>query len=152
MTPIVCTSLYDVKPFYMMSTVAEDITWTKCFTTVYCCIKRKKVRVPFYRLNLANMYNNKMGRVDVGDQLRSYYRFDHWMRKRKWWWSFWMWAMGMLLTNSYVLYKKYCEIHRLKLEYTHYEFVCNVAKAWLMVSSFVFACIQSLHNLLFVSA
>ncbi len=83
MTPIVCTSLYDVKPFYMMSTVAEGITWTKCFTTVYCSIKRKKVRVPFYQLSLANMYNNKMGRVDVGDQLRSYYRFDHWMRKRK---------------------------------------------------------------------
>ncbi len=24
-----------------------------------------KVQVPFYRLNLADMYNNKMGRVDV---------------------------------------------------------------------------------------
>ena len=88
------------------------------------------------------MYNNEIGRLDVGDQLRSYYRFDHWMRKRKWWWSFWMWVMEMLLKNSYVLYKKYCEMHRLKLNYTHYQFVSNVAKAWLMVSSFVVACIQ----------
>ena len=77
MADIVCTSLYDVKPFYMMSTVAEEITWTKKIMNVYCQSKRKKIDVPFYRLNLADIYNNKMGRVDVGDQLRNYYRFDH---------------------------------------------------------------------------
>ena len=135
MTPIICTSLYDVKPFYMMSTVADQVIWTKKNMTIFCSTKRKKVQVPFYRLNLADMYNNKMGQVDVGDQLRNYYRFDHWMRKRKWWWSFWMWCMGMLLTNSFLLYKKYCEVHKLKVMYSHYEFVCNVAKAWLNVST-----------------
>ena len=101
---------------------------------VFCNVKNRVVKVPFYRLNLADVYNNKMGQVEVGDQLRNYYRFDHWLRKRKWWWSFWMWTMGMLLTNSFLLYKKYCEVHKLKLKYTHYEFVCNVAKAWLNVS------------------
>ena len=134
MTPIICTSLYDVKPFYMISTVASEVVWTKKIMSIFCATKRKKVQVPFYRLNLADMYNNKMGRVDIGDQLRNSYRFDHWMRKRKWWWSFWMWCMGMLLTNSYLLYKKYCEVHKLKVTYSHYEFVCNVAKAWLNVS------------------
>ena len=134
MTPIVCTSLYDVKPFYMLSTVADEIVWNKKIMNIFCQHKRRKVKVPFYRLNLADMYNNKMGQVDVGDQLRNYYRFDHWMRKRKWWWSFWMWCMGMMLTNSYLLYKKYCEVHKLKVKYSHYEFVCNIAKAWINVS------------------
>ena len=89
------------------------------------------VRVPFYRLNLADEYNNKMGRVDVGDQLRNYYRFDHFMRKRKWWWSFWMWGMGMLLTNSYIIYKRFHELHSITPPLNHYKFVCNVARAWL---------------------
>ena len=29
MTDIICTSLYDVKPFYMMSTVCSKVEWTK---------------------------------------------------------------------------------------------------------------------------
>ena len=120
----------------MMSTVAEDVVWVKKFMNVFCQVQRRMVKVPFYRLNLADMYNNKMGRVDVGDQLRSHYRFDHWMQKRKWWWSFWMWCMGMQLTNAFLLYKKYCEIHKHKLKYSHYDFVCNVAKAWINVSIF----------------
>ena len=27
------------------------------------------------------------------------------MRKRKWWWSIWMWGVQVLLVNAYVLYK-----------------------------------------------
>ena len=81
MTPIICTSLYDVKPFYMMSTVASEVVWTRKFMNIFCATDRKKVQIPFYQLNLANMYNNKIGRVDVGDQLRNSYQFDHWMQK-----------------------------------------------------------------------
>ena len=36
MTDIVCTSLYDTKPFYMMSTFANQVTWTKKFMNVFC--------------------------------------------------------------------------------------------------------------------
>ena len=32
-------------------------------------------------------YNMRMGHVDISDQLRNYYHFDHWMRKTKWWWE-----------------------------------------------------------------
>ena len=131
MTEIICTSLYDVKPFYMMTTVSDQIVWTKKYTEIFCTTKKKKVNVPFYRLNIADLYNQKMGQVDVGDQLRNYYRFDHWMRKRKWWWSIWMWCFGMLLTNAYILYSKYCKIHKVKQKYNHYGFICKVAEAWL---------------------
>ena len=107
MTDIVCTYLYDTKPFYMMSTVANQVTWAKKFMNVFCGNLRRKVKVPFYPLSLADEYNNKMGNVDLGDQLRNYYRFYHFIRKRKWWWSFWMWAVEVCFTNSYVLYKTY---------------------------------------------
>jgi len=46
-----------------------------------------------------------MNNVDQADQLRGSYRFDRWMRKRKWWWSMWMWGVQVLLVNSYILYK-----------------------------------------------
>ena len=71
MTDIVCTSLYDIKPFYMMSTVANQVTWTKKFMNVFCDNLQRKVKVPLYRLSLADEYNNKMGNVDLGDQLRN---------------------------------------------------------------------------------
>ena len=77
-----------------MSTVSNQVTWTKKVMDVFCEQLRQKVKVPFYCLSLADEYNNKMGNVDLGDQLRGYYRF-HFIRKRKWWWSFWMWAISM---------------------------------------------------------
>ena len=114
-----------------MSTVANQVTWTKKFMNVFCDNLRRKVKVPLYRLSLADEYNNKMGNVDLGYQLRNYYRFYHFIRKRKWWWSFWMWATEVCLTNSYVLYKTYCKVHKIALKYTHYEWVCQIGKAWL---------------------
>jgi len=147
MIDIICTSLYDVKPFYMMSTVCAKIEWVKKWMEVYCAIQRKKVKVHFYRLNLADTYNFKMGRVDIGDQLQHYYRFDHFMRKRKWWWSFWMWSMGMLLTNTYIVYKRFHEVHKSKQVYSHYEFVCSVARAWLQPERHNFRSGRSYSNL-----
>ena len=35
-TDIVCTSVYDTKPFYMMSTFANQVTWAKKFMNVFC--------------------------------------------------------------------------------------------------------------------
>ena len=114
-----------------MSTFANQVTWTKKFMNVFCDNLRRKVKVPFYRLSLADEYNNKMGNVDLGDQLRNYYRFDHFILKIKWWWSFWMWAVEVCLTNSYVLYNTYCKLHKISLKYTHYEWVYQIGKVWL---------------------
>ena len=43
MTPIICTSLYDVKPFYMMSTVASEVVWTRKFMNIFFATNGKKV-------------------------------------------------------------------------------------------------------------
>ena len=58
MQPIVFTSLYDVKPFYMMSIITETFMWIKKEMEVFCGKMGKKVHVPFYQLNLADEYND----------------------------------------------------------------------------------------------
>ena len=72
------------------------------------------VDAPFYRVNVIDDKNHFMGNVDIADQLRGSYRFDHWMCKSKWWWSMFFWGFQVLLTNSYILYRKYYLIHDMK--------------------------------------
>ena len=64
-----------------------------------------KILLKFLRPQVTDEYNCGMNNVDQADQLRGSYRFDHWMRKHRWWWSIWMWGFQVLLTNAYVIYK-----------------------------------------------
>ena len=74
-----------------------------------------------------------MGDVGVADQLRKNYRFDHWLRKRKWWWSIMFWDIGVILVNAYIVYR------RDNLEYgesksdllSQHNFRKQVAMAWI---------------------
>ena len=84
MPNLICSSLYDQKPFYMMSTGQEIISWVRIFKKVWSSSRGKYCLVPFYRLNMVDNYNMNMNQVDLGDQLRGSYRYDHWLRKRKW--------------------------------------------------------------------
>ena len=77
-----------------------------------------------------NAYNKGMGEVDVADQLRNSYRFDHWLRKRKWWYAFFFWGFGVLLVNAYIAYRTYCEDQNIK-PVSQYEFRKSIALAWL---------------------
>ena len=74
----------------------------------------------FLRMCYIHTYNKEMGDVDIADQLRNTYRFDHWMRKRKWWWSIFFWAIGVILVNSYIVYVKLCEEEGVEKK-KHYE-------------------------------
>ena len=60
----------------------------------------------FLRLNLIDDYNNNMNSTDISDQLRDQYRPDHWMRNRKWWWAFFIWAIGVGAANAW----KMCDV------------------------------------------
>ena len=40
----------------------------------------------FLIMNTINGYNNTMVHVDISDQIRNRYRFNHWFRNHKWWW------------------------------------------------------------------
>ena len=83
--------------------------------------------------NQIDKYNHEMGNVDIADQLRVFYRMDHWLRNRKWWWAILFWALGVILTNSYVLYTKICDDEEVPKEfrYTHYEFLKEVGLYWM---------------------
>ena len=87
-------------------------------------------KLKFLHLNINNDYNHDMGGVDIADQLWNYYRFDHWMRKCKWWWSIFFWALGVLLVNTYVAYKTYM-VSIGKQPMSHYNFHKAIALAWI---------------------
>jgi len=129
---LVSVSLYDTKPVYFLSMVCENISWIKKMRQVYNTQESKCIKMPFYRLNIVDFYNNNMGNVDLADQLRNHYRIDtSWHRNRKWWWSIWWWGFQVLLTNSYVCYIKYFDMMLTKPPLTHYEFIKQVALAWI---------------------
>lgn len=58
---------------------------------------------------------------DIADQLRLQYRMQRLQRNQKWWWALWLWGFEVLLVNSYRMYKRYCELCRLKIEYSHHD-------------------------------
>ena len=125
---LLAVSYYDQKPVHFLSTVCEKIKWVQCEKKVYCVETEQVETMMFLRLSINNDYNYGMGGVDIADQLRNYYRFDHWMRKRKWWWSVFFWAIGVLLVNCYVSYKKFMESKKMK-PISHYEFRKAIALA-----------------------
>ena len=84
----------------------------------------------FQCLNVNDNYNNDMGGCDIADQLRNYYCFDHWMRKGKRWRSFFFWAIGVLLVNTYVAYKTFMH-QKGKVPMSHYQFRKAIALAWI---------------------
>jgi hypothetical protein len=127
---LVVASVYDQKPVYLMSSCCTEVKWIKKERSVYHKTLKQKVKVPFYRLNLIDFYNNNMGSVDVADQLRTNYRVDHWMRNTKWWWAIFWWCFQMLLTNAYLAYVNFMKMHRLK-PMSHKDFIKAVALAWL---------------------
>ena len=110
---IISMSLYDTKPVYLMIVSCEEIKWIKKDCKLFDKTQQKMVSAPFHRVNIIDDYNHFIGNVDIADQLRGFYRFDHWM-KRKWWWNMFFWAFQVLLTNSYILYKDYYLIRNLK--------------------------------------
>ena len=106
------------------------IKWVQCTKHVYCVETEQVKEVKLLCLNINDNYNHDMGNVDMADQLRNYYRFDHWMRKPKWWWSLFFWAFSVLLVNAYVCYHHYT-ISIGKCPMSHYDFCKSIALAWL---------------------
>jgi hypothetical protein len=130
---LISLCVYDTKPVYFLSSACEGIEWIKKERKVYDVQKRKQtVLMPFYRLNIIDFYNNNMGNVDLADQLRNTYRYDTtWHRNRKWWWSIWWWGFQLLLTNCYILYRKYHLSLKGKVPVTHYDFIKQITLAWI---------------------
>jgi hypothetical protein len=130
MPNLVACSYYDQKPVHFLSTICQSIQWRQCERKVYCVDTGSVEVMKFLRLNINDDYNHDMGHVDISDQLRNYYRFDHWQRKRKWWWSIFFWGIGVLLVNAYVSYKEFCAQNGIK-PMPHYKFREAIGLAWI---------------------
>ena len=130
---LIASSVYDTKPVHYLSMISNKVKWIVKERLVYNPQTKCKEIMRFLRLNQIDTYNYGMGSVDIADQLRVFYRPDHWIRNRKWWWSILFWAFGVILTNSYVLYTKMCDDNnvRPKYQYSHYNFLQEVSTYWL---------------------
>ena len=129
---LVCVSLYDTKPVYILTNACDEIKWVKKERKVWDKNLNRYKKGYFHRLNVIDFYNKNMGNVDLADQLRNYYRYDtQWHRNRKWWWAIFWWGFQLALTNSYILYRKYHELHLSTSALTHYEYIKQVALAWM---------------------
>ncbi|KAJ0128603.1 putative oxidoreductase YusZ [Fusarium oxysporum f. sp. albedinis] len=51
---------------------------------------------------VAAKYNDQMNHVDRGDQLRSYYKYDHPLRRGAWQALAWTFLLDVALVNSYI--------------------------------------------------
>ena len=96
--------VYDTKPVHMVSTTARDIKWMEKRRRVWSVAEHALIYVIFLRLNLIDDHNNKMNSTDIYDQLRNQYHPDHRMRIRKWWWAFFIWAIGVAAANAWKMY------------------------------------------------
>lgn len=129
---LLAISIYDTKPVYFLTSVATNIEWVQKQKKVFDPLAKKQIKMPFFRLNVIDFYNNNMGNVDQADQLRNHYRCDtQWHRNRKWWWAIWWWAYQVLLTNSYVLYCKYHKMVDSKKALSHYDYIKQISLAWI---------------------
>jgi hypothetical protein len=62
--------------------------WVAKKRKVWLAIHRKIHEIGHLCLNFINIYNQNMNGADIVDQLQNQYQPDHWMRNRKWWWTF----------------------------------------------------------------
>ena len=135
---LVAFSVYDTKPVHFLSTACTSLNWVEKTRKVFDKATNANVSMSFLRAVVNDEYNNTMNQVDISDQLRNYYRIDHWMRKRKWWWAIWMWGLQVLLINAYILYRTTHLLTWKKAEKTllsHYEFRRQLVLEWLGLSS-----------------
>jgi hypothetical protein len=130
---LLATSVYDTKPVHFLSTVCENIKWMVKERMVFNVETGKLETMRFLRLEQNDFYNNSMGDVDVSDQLRNQYRFDHWLRMRKWWWSILLWWVGVMLVNAYIFYKKINKENGVDPSrlLSHHDFRKAIAFAWI---------------------
>ena len=84
----------------------EELKWVVCEKDMYNVDTGTKGPLQFLLMCYINDYNHQMGDVDVADQLRNNNWFDHWLRNCKWWWSIMFWAIGVILVNAYIVYRR----------------------------------------------
>jgi hypothetical protein len=102
---LLAVCVYDSKPVHLLSMVAESVEWNVKKRKVFHREMNAMKEMGYLWLNVIDDYNLNMNAVDVADQLCGIYRPDHWMRHKKWWWSIFMWGLGVAQVNAYKIYQ-----------------------------------------------
>ena len=117
---LVAMSFYESNTVYFISNACKSVQWIKKARKLWHHDKGKKVEVLFYLLSIFDEYNFGMGDVYQADQLRLQYRIQYWLRTQKWWFDIFLWIFECSLTNCYVLYRKFHDIHERQMPRSRY--------------------------------
>jgi hypothetical protein len=98
-------SVYDTMPVHILSTAAECVEWIVKERQVWSNSVQRKAMMKYLPLNVIEDYNQHMNLMDITGQLHVNYRPDRWMRQRKWWCAFFIWAIGVAGVNTYKIYE-----------------------------------------------
>ena len=138
---MLAASVYDTKPVHIMSMVSDSVEWLAKQRKVWSAKDGVMRTMTFLRLNMIDDYNQFMNSTDIADQLRNTYRPDYWMRNRKWWWSIFLWALGVAKVNAYKLYvemhdaEKRAKRERLPPKWSHREFIQELVIDMMKIST-----------------
>jgi Transposase IS4 len=105
---LLAVSVYDKKPVQLLSTIHTRAVMVAKTRQVWDSKAGHRVPLPFQRLNVVDDYNFKMNSTDMADQARTLFRPDRFLRFRKWWFSIFIWQIGIAVTNAYVCYTDAC--------------------------------------------
>ena len=78
-----------------------------------------------------------MNNVDIYDQFRVVYRWDHWIRMIKWFWSIMFLAIQLMTKNPYVAYRNHMLMFKMK-HLSHYELLESVCQEWICEGTLFF--------------
>ena len=118
---LVVASCYDQKPFYMISSKCEEVSWEPVTKKLWSSSLKKQTDFTFLRWSLSHDYNFEMNDNDIADQLRLVYRIMRFQRNNKWWWALFLWAYEVSMVNAYVSMKRYCELKGVPVPWTHHD-------------------------------
>ena len=108
---VICASIYDAKPFNMMTSALGVLSRTTKQRKVWDPSTSGFVWKSFLRWNIQDLYNNFMDGVDLQDQLRWYYRLDgkRMWRSQKWTWAVFLFVINTRAVNAWLMHKMLVE-------------------------------------------
>ena len=80
---LVSISIYNTKSIHYLSMVSDKLKWKRVSKLVFNVNTGETALLEFLLLNQIFTDSKDMGHVDLSDQLRGTYQFDHWVRNRK---------------------------------------------------------------------
>ena len=118
---LVVASCYDQKPFCMISSKCDKVSWTPVAKKVWSSNLKQNVDFTFLCWSLSHGYNFEMNDNDIANQLRLVYRIMRFQCNNKWWWALFLWGYKVSMVNSYVMMKRYCEMKGVPVLWNHHD-------------------------------